>query len=175
MADVVHERHGVPLEAYELTRRDHASQKTSDQIRDAVNKQAEERQAEEAADPELGRQRNAHRAKALEMIRSFKNPDHQIMRWRVRLYCGHIVETKRHCSIANPTMHGSSSMRCPDCGKDPSVIVAYEPLGPVAEPPNARKPPVQAPKSNRLTRTQLEQRIAALEAENTRLKTARDS
>ncbi|MEU9127486.1 hypothetical protein AB0D08_05100 [Kitasatospora sp. NPDC048540] len=175
MADVVHERHGVPLEAYELTRRDHASQKTSDQIRNAVNKQAEERQAKEAADPELGRQRNAHRAKALEMIRSFKNPDHQIMRWRVRLYCGHIVETKRHCSIANPTMHGSSSMRCPDCCKDPSVIVAYEPLGPVAEPPNARKPPAQAPKSNRLTRTQLEQRIAALEAENARLKTARGS
>ncbi|MFJ4680710.1 hypothetical protein [Kitasatospora sp. NPDC088783] len=175
MADFVHQRHGVPLEAYELTRRDHASQKTSDQIRDAVNKQVEEWQAEEAANPELWRQRNARREKALEMMGSFKTSDHQIMRWRVRLYCSHIVETKRHCSMANPTMHGSSSMRCPDCGKDPSVIVAYEPLGLVVEPPNARNAPVPAPKSNRLTRTQLEQRIAALEAENTRLKTERGS
>ncbi|MFE2723285.1 hypothetical protein [Kitasatospora sp. NPDC059327] len=175
MADVSHERHGVPLEAYELTRRDHASQKSSDQIRDAVNKQMEKWQAEEEADPKLREQRNAHRKKGLEMLGAFKNPDHQIMRWRVRLYCGHIVEKKRHCTMANPRMHGSSSMRCPDCGKDPSDIVAYEPLGLVAEPPNPRKPPAQAPKSNRLTRTQLEQRIAALEAENTRLKTAQGS
>jgi hypothetical protein len=170
MADVVHTSHGIPLEEYELTRRDRASQKTADEIREAVGKMVMKWQTEEAADPDLRERRDTHRRKALEMLRSFKNPDHQIMRWRVRLYCGHIVETKRHCSIAVPTMHGSSSMRCPDCEKDPAVIVAYEPLGLVAELPTGRTVSPSKPPGSRLTRAQLEERVSALEAENQRLR-----
>lgn len=81
------------------------------------------------------------------------------MRWRVRLYCGHIVETKRHYTYEEPTRAGCSSMACPDCGKDPSRVVAYEPLG------FADQRPVPPPAPRRPTRTQLERRIRDLEAQ----------
>jgi hypothetical protein len=67
-------------------------------------------------------------------------------------------------------MHGSSSMRCPDCGKDPAVIVAYEPLGLVAELPTGRTVSPSKPPRSRLTRAQLEERVSALEAENQQLR-----
>ncbi|GGZ85626.1 hypothetical protein GCM10010344_61340 [Streptomyces bluensis] len=51
------------------------------------------------------------------------------MRWRVRLYCGHIQEVACLLSETRP----SSEARCQECGKDPSVIVAFEPVGPFEE------------------------------------------
>jgi hypothetical protein len=84
------------------------------------------------------------------------------MRWRVRLYCGHIVETLVHCSMERPTMHGSSSMVCPECGIDPAYKVAYEPLGFLDQRP---VPPAPAAPPRRPTRAQLERRVAELEAQ----------
>lgn len=84
------------------------------------------------------------------------------MRWRVRLYCGHIVETRRHYTFVNPTAAGSSSMRCPDCGMDPARIVAFEPIGLVVPQPAA---PVTPPVVRRPSRAELEQRVRDLEAE----------
>jgi hypothetical protein len=69
--------------------------------------------------------------------------------------------------MTNPTMHGSSSQQCPECGKDPSSIVAYEPIGLVAEPPVTAEPSTVA---RRPTRAQLERRIQELEKENERLR-----
>ena len=59
-------------------------------------------------------------------------------------------------------------MRCPECGVDPALIVAYEPIGLLAEPPPANHALPLQPK--RFSRTQLEQRVAELEAEVRRLK-----
>ena len=93
-----------------------------------------------------------------------KTPDHQVMRWRFRLYCGHIVIRTRHANMECPTMHGSSSQAYPECGMDPASIVAYEPIGLVQQPAPTSSPPP------RPTRRQLEQRVRELESENERLR-----
>ncbi len=168
VAELTYIRHGVPLEEYQLTRRDHHDQQISKQIRDAVERDAAKWRAEEEADPGLRARRAKTVHRALEMIASSQPADQEIMRWRVRLYCGHIAETRRHHTVTEPRMHGSSSMRCPECGVDPALIVAYEPIGLLAEPPPANHALPLQPK--RFSRTQLEQRVAELEAEVRRLK-----
>ena len=80
--------HGVPLETYELTRRDHQDQKMAEGIRVDVERRAAEWRAEEAADPELREARFKSVRRAWDIIDASPTPDYQIMRWRVRLYCG---------------------------------------------------------------------------------------
>ena len=80
--------HGEPLETYELTRRDHHAQKQAENIHAHVEKMAAEWRAEEAADPDLRRSRQNNVDRAWKMINASPTPDYQIMRWRVRLYCG---------------------------------------------------------------------------------------
>lgn len=153
--------HGVPLEAYELTRRDHQDQKMAEGIRADVERRAAEWRVEEAADPQLREARNKSVRRAWDIINASTTPDYQLMRWRVKLYCGHIVETRRHCEVDQPKAHGSSSMRCPECGMDPAQIVAYEPLGSLGKPPTV----ATTPQPKRPTRKALEDRVAQLEAE----------
>ncbi|MER6356676.1 hypothetical protein N8I84_19735 [Streptomyces cynarae] len=169
MREVEYESHGCPLEDYQLTRGDHRQQEQSENIERWVEKVLAAKEAEERADPVLAAGRRAAADRALDMLRNFKTAEREIMRWRVRLYCGHIVETRRHCENRKPTLHGSSSMQCPECGKDPSAIVAFEPIGLAGEPRSPVKPaPSSRPK--RLTRTELERRVAALEKEIERLR-----
>jgi hypothetical protein len=160
-SNVDYRSHGGPLETYELTRRDHQDQNMAEGMRVDVERRAAEWRAEEAADPELREARNKSVRHAWDIINASTTPDYQLMRWRVRLYCGHIVETRRHCEVEQPKAHGSSSMRCPDCGMDPAAIVAYEPIGTLGKPPAV----VTAPQPKRPTRKALEERVAQLEAE----------
>ncbi|GGL25398.1 hypothetical protein GCM10012283_04560 [Phycicoccus endophyticus] len=51
------------------------------------------------------------------------------MRWRVRLYCGHVVETTASAERLNYIEGPSDAMACPDCGLDPAAVVATKPLG----------------------------------------------
>ncbi|MEY9963312.1 hypothetical protein ABIA33_001345 [Streptacidiphilus sp. MAP12-16] len=170
MRDVEYKSQGVPLEDYELTRRDHSWQRTIEDIRRHAHAEVERHHAELRADPERLQRHREHVEHVWKVFESFETPDYMIMRWRVRLYCGHIVETRRHSENDIPTKHGSSSMRCPECEKDPSAIVAYEPIGLVAPPPTL---PAAVPRRPRTpTRTELEQRIASLEDENRRLREA---
>ncbi|CAI7978112.1 conserved hypothetical protein [Frankia sp. Hr75.2] len=162
--DVTYESHGVPLEEYQLTRKDHREQRISEDTQRWVERDIAKKKAEEAADPVLKAHRDEVARRAMAMIARWHTPDHELMRWRVRLYCGHIVETRRHAESARPTFAGASSMKCPECGKDPSDIVAFEPLGLLAEPPKPQEPAVP-PAPKRPTRAQLERRLAELEAE----------
>ena len=163
-----YQSHGEPLETYELTRRDHQAQKESESIHAHVEKLAAQWQAEEAADPDLRRARQKNIDRAWEIINAAQTPDYLIMRWRVRLYCGHIEETSRHSEVEEPRKHGASSMRCPVCGLDPAAIVAYTPIGRKGPPPGISR--AQASRANRPTRQQLEKRVAQLEAELAELK-----
>lgn len=160
-SNVEYRSHGAPLEAYELTRRDAQDQKIAEGIRVDVERRAAEWTAEEAADPELREARFSSIRRAWDIINTSPTPDYQLMRWRVRLYCGHIVETRRHRDVDQPRAHGSSSMRCPECGMDPARIVAYEPLGSLGKPPTV----ATALQPKRPTRKALEERVAQLEAE----------
>ena len=159
---VEYRSHGVPLEEYELTRKDDRDQKTAVDIHAHVKKLVAEWTAEEAADPGLKEARQQNVNRAWEMLRALRTPDSQIVRWRIRLYCGHIAETQRHCEVEQPKAYGASSMRCPDCGMDPALIVAYEPMGPLAPPEGAfaGRQPLE-PKS----RKALERRLAKIEHE----------
>jgi hypothetical protein len=61
-------------------------------------------------------------------------PDHLLMRWRLRLFCGHVIERTAHRD--HTTVAGAFTlMTCPECGLDPATIVAARALGLVSEPP----------------------------------------
>ncbi len=100
----------------------------------------------EEGGPSLGRALPApvaaNAARALEMIGRWPStPPHQLMRWRLRLYCGHVVERTAHAE--NRTVQGAfmGSAECPECGLDPSTIVAAKVLSRAAEPPQSPRPP----------------------------------
>ncbi len=147
--EVTYRSKGVPLEDYELTREDHRHQKQSEGTREAV-----ERMFKQNPPPPLSNHQNA---RLRELLRP--QADYEVMRWRVRLYCGHAVETSRHRENDKPTNHGSVSMCCPHCGMDPAAIVAYEPIGLRGEPP---QPITQAKQPSKAI---LQRRLKKLEAE----------
>lgn len=140
---------GVPLDDYELTREDHRQQKQFAGTREAV-----ERMFKDNPPPPLS---DHQKARLRELLRP--QPDYEIMRWRVRLYCGHVNETSRHRENDKPTNHGSVSMCCPQCGMDPAAIVAYEPIGLRGESP---QPVMWAKQPSKVT---LQSRLKKLEAE----------
>ncbi|MFD8283467.1 hypothetical protein ACFV47_30450 [Streptomyces solisilvae] len=138
MREVEYRSSGVPLEEYELTRSDHRRQKQSDEIRQWAQRQVDEDIAKCRADPAREERRRQAFAELAKLMESFKKQDHEIMQWRVRLYCGHIIETEAHYSYTDPVSAGAHSKRCPECGEEQSTIVAYEPIGLLAEPPEPR-------------------------------------
>ncbi|WP_156910389.1 hypothetical protein [Nocardia mangyaensis] len=123
----VYLRHGVPLEGYLLTSQDHRNQEQSEQIGHWVAEQTAQWKAEEAADPQLKEARRIT-VQTLTVMASQKAPDRGLIRWRLRLYCDHIIEATRHHTIDNPVSAGGTATWCTYCGRDPVVIVAYEPI-----------------------------------------------
>lgn len=90
------------------------------------------------------------------------------MRWRLRLYCGHVVERTAH--YTHKTLHSAlmSARACPECGLDPATIVDGEAVGLEAEPlsaPRVAAEPAKAKRSGKPTKAELEARIRELEAE----------
>lgn len=111
----------------------------------------------------------ANVARALETIARWpETPPHQLMRWRLRLYCGHVAERTAH--VESRTVHAAfmGGVACPECRLDPATIVAARAIGPVAsasEPADPRRPegrPRQA-LERRLVKAKAE--VAKLEAE----------
>jgi len=93
-------------------------------------------------------------------------PPHQLMRWRLRLYCGHVAESAAH--YTHKTLHGAfiGTIACPECGLDPATIVDGVAIGLAGEPPTPVAPiaPAKPP------RAALEARVRELEAEVDRLR-----
>ncbi len=90
---------------------------------------------------------------------------HELMVWRLRLYCGHTVERTAHRT--HMTVHSAfcGSVRCAECGCDPATVVDARAVG-LAEAPAHPEP---VPAARKPTRAALERRIAELEAEVARL------
>lgn len=104
------------------------------------------------------------------LMQSFKKADHEFMRWRVRLYCGHIMEMEAHYTYADPLSAGSNGRRCSESGGDRQTIVAFEPMGLCGEPPEKAGPLPTPPPPKKPSRADLEQRVKNLAKENERLR-----
>lgn len=108
----------------------------------------------------------ANLVRVLEMVASWPpTPDHQLMRWRLRLFCGHVVERTAHVESKTPHAAFMSGCVCPECGLDPATIVAARPLGTAASPPEPPTPPKPTPARMRT----LERQLASAQADVARL------
>lgn len=56
------------------------------------------------------------------------------MMWRLRLYCGHVIEKPAHRTHKTIEAAFNGSTTCPEYGLDPATIVDGEAIGPKAEP-----------------------------------------
>lgn len=128
MRDVEYRSSGVPLENYPLTRHDHRRQKESEESSRWVRQQVDEDNAKCRADPAMAERRRQAFAEVAKLMESFKKQDHEIMRWRVRLYCGHIIETAAHYTYTNPIDAGAYSKRCLSAGKSGRRLWHTNPL-----------------------------------------------
>lgn len=99
-----------------------------------------------------------------------ETPPHQLMRWRLRLYCGHVSERMAH--IESRTVHAAfmGGVACPECGLDPATIVAARALGPASQ---LREAPAPTPRT-RQNRASLERKLARARAEVSRLEAELD-
>lgn len=106
----------------------------------------------------------------LDQVRALLTPTapHELMVWRLRLYCGRTVERTAHRS--HKTVHSAfcGSIRCSECGCDPATVIDARAVGLAAEP--LQPEPVPAPRKP--TRAALERRIKELETEVARLQSS---
>lgn len=133
-------RHGVPLADYQLTRADHSRQHEAVQVHEWLQRHVA--QAPRWSDSIC---------EQMQDLLGPPTPAWELQRWRLRLYCGHVIEATRLQKSPRPDGGHGDKERCPECGLDPAVIVAFEPLEPVAAPPpdkrsrmpshSTRKPP----------------------------------
>lgn len=123
----------------------------------------------EETGPSLGTQPPApvaaNIARAAGKIASWpRTPDHMLMRWRIRLFCGHVVERTAHRD--HTTVERAFTLsRCVECGLDPASIVAARPLGLVSEPPPPPNPTVQRREKAELDLERARREVARLEKE----------
>lgn len=103
---------------------------------------------------------------------STRTPPQQLMKWRLRLFCGHVAEETAH--YTHKTLHGAftGSTACPECGLDPATVVDGEAVGLVEEPAAARVAGGSASAATRAgkpTKAELGAKVQELEAEVARL------
>lgn len=99
---------------------------------------------------------------------------HELMMWRLRLYCGHVVEKRTHFTHKTVQTAFMGSTSCDQCGLDPATIVDGEAIGLLEEPPGPTKPARAAPArqstgAQKPTRAELETKVRELEVEIERL------
>jgi hypothetical protein len=91
-----------------------------------------------------------------------KTPDRELTRWRLELFCGHVVERTAHRSYETFETALSGSTKCTECGLDPATVISGESLGAVDEAPSLPSANRVAPKPG--TKAALLERVAELEA-----------
>lgn len=168
-----HTGFGDPDAPHELTKKDERKQEAVDRsyalIRSPEMKADFERQS--AAARAAGHDGLAiERPETLELIANIFSEAAQArqarpwehMRWRVRLFCGHVHETTRPASELEP-FNSCTSGVCPECAME-AAVVACAPLGPLGERP---APEAEAEAS---AAKQKAKRIAVLEAELAQLR-----
>lgn len=75
---------------------------------------------------------------------------HELMRWQLKLFCGHVVEKHAHVSHRSASAAFTGSTGCPDCGLAPATILAARPLGLAGPPPVPSTPRRSGPDPGQL-------------------------
>jgi hypothetical protein len=158
--------HGVPLESYKTTKKDHRSQHELEEMMKWVEIQV----------AKFPTRISEAKAQRLVSLLGLDEPAPQQMRWRVRLYCGHIIEVTRHAGDEVPNTSVCRYERCAPCTERKQMIAAYEPIGLLPPPPTqpATKPRKRARTSVTRTKAELQSENATLMAEVERLRALRD-
>ncbi len=97
---------------------------------------------------------------SLQRERTKPTPDHDLVRWKLRLFCGHVTERRSHKTYRSASDAFGGGTTCDECGLYPATVVDALPLGPVEV-----KSPKPSGAASRPTRSQLETRVRQLEAE----------
>jgi hypothetical protein len=86
----------------------------------------------------------------------------ELMEWRLRLFCGHVVARTAHHT--HTTVHGAfmGAIPCSECRLDPATIVAVEAIGRVAMPTPPSKRPGRDAAAIRSSIAQYERQIEDL-------------
>lgn len=103
---------------------------------------------------------------------SNRTPPHELMKWRLRLYCSHVVERTAHYTHKSIHAAFTGGLSCPECGLDPAVIVDGEAIGLLEHPARAQAPESltgEPTRAHKPTKAELEARVRELEAEVARL------
>ena len=60
------------------------------------------------------------------VLLSRKTPPSELIEWRLRLFCGHVITRTSH--HAHTTVHSAfmGGIKCPECGLDPATIIAAQ-------------------------------------------------
>lgn len=80
---------------------------------------------------------------ALRTIATFilnRPPESELVEWRLRLFCGHVVTQRSHHTNMTVHMAFTGTVACPECGLDPATIVAAEALRTLDPDPPAEQP-----------------------------------
>jgi hypothetical protein len=103
---------------FELTRKHHRAQETSERIKEYAGHVV-------AKSPPLSDEQIETIAGLLSGPPSPKSQ----MLWRLRLYCGLVIERTAHASHTDVQRAFSGSISCTECRLDPSTIVDAKPVG----------------------------------------------
>lgn len=112
----------------------------------------------------------AQRHRLARILGADRPKPHELMRWRLRLYCGHVVEKISHHTHKSLGAAFIGSVACPDCGRDPATILDAAAIGLVGPPPGGQARPGTSTAVRKPTRRELEARVKELEADNERLR-----
>jgi hypothetical protein len=147
-----------PGDGWQPTNRDIRRQRQSEDIRSHAREMA-------ASAPPLSQQT----LERLATLLSRPTPRHDLIEWRLRIFCGHVVTRTAHHT--HTTVHAAftGSVKCGECGLDPATIIAAEAIG--------RLEPHRSEASSRprsLDRQRIEAEIARHERAVARLRTKLD-
>ncbi|MFE9769572.1 hypothetical protein ACFYPC_34490 [Streptomyces sp. NPDC005808] len=157
--EVEYLRQGVPLADYKLAKADHCRQHEAVEEHEWIQRQL-------AKAPPWSEE---HWERMRQLLGP-ATPPWELQLWRLRLYCGHVIEAPRCRKSPRPDGGGCDKARCPECGLDPAVIVAFKPLEPLAEPPAQSRSPeprrsTRTPPADQRSRAELVTENNALRAE----------
>lgn len=158
MAVEGYERLGELEGEWTPSKKDQRRQQEAEDLRRHVQEQAK-------AEPPPRFSDEQYRTLARIMQTARNRPRSELMRWRLRLFCGHIVERTAHHT--HKTIHAAFTTRaCEVCGLEPATIVAAEALGRAEQP----APVVSRAPTKTTDRGRIERSIARHEAEAARLR-----